>query len=244
MRYFLLGLVLCVVAVVSLFGFRGDLSRRPPYEIFPDMDRQPKLRPQAASKFFADGLGSRLTVAGTVARGERYEDTPAHTGRLPGMTNWVATIPLPVTEKLMHRGRERYGIYCAPCHGALGDGKGITGKYGMAAVANFHDKRLVEMTDGEIFSTIIHGKNLMGPYASQVPIEDRWAIIAYVRALQRSRLARLEDVPAGERSRLPPPPPPGAPAAAPQPGAPAAAPSPGAPATNPPPAAPAPTPKK
>jgi mono/diheme cytochrome c family protein len=202
MRYFLLGFVLLCVAVAGVAGFRGDRSRRPPVELFPDMDRQPKLRPQAANTFFQDGKSSRLTVEGTVARGSAYADTPVNTGRMAGTTNFVELLPVAVTDVLLKRGRERYDIYCAVCHGAGGDGKGVTGKYGMVAMANFHDKRLVAMADGEIFNTITHGKNLMGGYEANVPISDRWAIVAYVRALQRSRLATLEDVPEAQRAAL------------------------------------------
>jgi mono/diheme cytochrome c family protein len=202
MRYFLLIFGLSVIAVMLIAGKRGDISRKPPLEVFPDMDRQPKLRPQTHADFFADGMSSRLPVAGTVARGSAYQDTPVNTGKQTGTTNWIENIPVTVNEQLLKRGQERYGIYCSVCHGAAGDGKGITGKYGMIAMANFHDPRLVKMTDGEIFNTITFGKNLMGPYGGQIEIGDRWAIIAYVRALQRSRLAFIDDVPADHRDAL------------------------------------------
>lgn len=202
MRYFLLGFVLLCAAVVGIAGFRGDKTRRPPIEVFPDMDRQPKLRPQAHNTFFGDQLSSRLPVDGTISRGAAFEDIPYNTGKIPGSTNFVELLPVPVTTQLLARGAERYQIYCAPCHGAAGDGKGITGKYGMVAMANFHDKRLVVMNDGEIFNTITHGKNLMGGYGAAIPIEDRWAIIGYVRALQRARLGTIEDVPAENRATL------------------------------------------
>jgi mono/diheme cytochrome c family protein len=203
MRYFLAFFLFAVIAVVAVAGRRGDTSRRPPIEVFPDMDRQPKLRPQAGNSFFADGLSSQLPPAGTVARGAHYEDSAANNGRVPGTTNFVEILPVPVTAQLLERGAQRYTIYCAPCHGAGGDGKGITGKYGMVAMANFHDARLVKLADGDIFNTITHGKNLMGGYAAALEINDRWAIIAYVRALQRSRLADLNDVPEPLRASLP-----------------------------------------
>ena len=212
MRYLLLGFILCCLVVVSIAGFRGDTSRRPPIELFPDMDRQPKLRPQAHNNFFADQLSSRLPVEGTIARSQPtvlegkpiypFEDNPLNTGRVPGTTNFVETLPFPVTERLLTRGQQRYTINCAPCHGAAGDGKGITSKYNMLAMANFHDARLVKMPDGEIFNTITYGKNLMGAYGANVTITDRWAIIAYIRALERSRLASLDDVPEALRSTL------------------------------------------
>ena len=212
MRYFLLGCLLCGLVVVSIAGFRGGKTRRPPIELFPDMDRQPKLRPQAHNSFFTDQLSSRLPVEGTVARSKPvvvegrevypFEDTPLNTGRVPGTTNFVETLPLPVTEQLLARGQQRYTISCSPCHGAAGDGKGITAKYNMLAMANFHDARLVKMPDGEFFNTITYGKNLMGAYGANVTVMDRWAIVAYVRALERSRLASVEDVPEGVRSTL------------------------------------------
>ncbi|HKS35940.1 MAG TPA: cytochrome c [Verrucomicrobiae bacterium] len=233
MRYFVIGSLLLCLAVVSIAGFRGSMSRKPPLEVFPDMDRQPKLQPQTDNNFFPNQLSSRLPVPGTIARGSAYEDVPMNTGRLPGTTNFVELLPVPVTEALMMRGRERYGIYCMPCHAAAGDGKGITGKYGMVAMANFHDKRLVAMPDGEIFNTVTYGKTLMGAYGAQIPIQDRWAIVAYIRALQRSRLATTDDVPPNERLRLASAPPPAT-----------NAPPAGTPATNPPPVTPGAAPKK
>ena len=212
MRYFLIGFLLLCLVVVSIAGFRGGKSRRPPIELFPDMDRQPKLRPQTQNNLFADQFSSRLPVEGTVPRSQPtvladreiypFEDNPLNTGRVPGTTNFVETIPLSVTEQLLARGQQRYTINCAPCHGATGDGKGITSKYNMLAMANFHDLRLVKMPDGEIFNTITYGKNLMGGYGPNVTITDRWAIVAYVRALERSRLASIDDVPEALRSSL------------------------------------------
>src|ERR1700691_2220297 len=157
MRYFLLIFALCVVTVVGIAGRRGSISRREPIEIFPDMNRQPKLRPQNTDAFFDDGKSSRLPIAGTVARGDRYEDSPVNTGRIPGTTNFIDVMPVEVTEKLMARGQQRFTINCSPCHGAQADGNGITKKYGMAVVANLHDKRIVELKDGEIFKTITYG---------------------------------------------------------------------------------------
>jgi mono/diheme cytochrome c family protein len=217
MRYFLLiGLVLAV-AVVAIAGKRGSTSHRPPIEIFPDMDRQPKLRPQTASAFFADGLSSRRPVPGTIEHSQPYsvgdqavypyEEHPYNTGRLPGTTNFVEVLPGPVTAQLLARGQQRFTINCSPCHGATGEGKGITTKLGMVGVASLHDPRIVKLADGDIFNTITYGKNTMGPYGANVSVPDRWAIIAYVRALQRARLASIEDVPAGERSKIPNAPP-------------------------------------
>lgn len=200
-------------AVVGIAGFRGGLSRKPPIEIFPDMNRQLKLRPMEPDNFFQNGVSSQLPPPGTVARSEpiqtldgpvySFEDSPVNTGLITGTTNFVATNPLPVNGALLQRGRERFDIYCAPCHGRLGDGNGITKKLGvMPAVVNLHDKRIVEMTDGEIFHTITHGKNTMGAYGPLVPTRDRWAIIAYLRALQLSQLGTTNDLTAAEQAEL------------------------------------------
>ena len=202
MRYFLLIFAICTVMVVAIAGKRGSISRRPPIELFPDMNRQPKLRPQVPNAFFADGRSSRPPIPGTIARGDRYEDLPVNTGRVTGTTNFVETIPVEVTAKLLARGQQRFNINCSPCHGAQGDGNGIVKKLGLATVANLHDKRIVELPDGEIFNTITYGKNTMGPYGANVTVDDRWAIISYVRALQLSRLGSVDDVPEAMRASL------------------------------------------
>jgi len=200
-------------AVVGIAGFRGGLSRKPPIEIFPDMNRQLKLRPMEPENFFPNGVSSQLPPPGTIARSQPiqtvtgpvypFEDAPVNTGLVTGTTNFVPDNPLPVNEALLRRGRERFDIYCAPCHGRLGDGNGITKKLGvMPAVANLHDKRIVEMADGEIFNTITRGKNTMAAYGPLVPTPDRWAIIAYLRALQLSWLGTTNDLPANEQAAL------------------------------------------
>lgn len=205
MRYLLLAFGVTVLAVMLIAGKRGDMSRRPPIEVIPDMDRQPKLRPQADNSFFKDGLSSQPHLAGTVARGSTYADTPENTGRVTGTTNFTPSIPVPVTAQLMARGQERFSINCAPCHGAQGDGKGITTKLGMAVIADLHDvatRKVPQQSDGELFNTITHGKGLMGGYAYALTPEDRWAVIAYVRALQRSHLGTEDEVPTAERAAL------------------------------------------
>lgn len=211
-KYFLLPFVVIAALVVLIAGQRGDTSRRPPIEVFPDMDRQLKLRPMQPNAFFANGVSSQPHPAGTIARSTPiqtasgavmpYEDKPVNTGLVPGTTNFVELNPMVVNAALLERGRQRYTINCAPCHGQLGDGNGITKKYGMAVVANLHDKRIVEMGDGEIFHVISNGRNLMQAYGPQVDVPDRWAIIAYVRALQLARLGTLDDVPENQRATL------------------------------------------
>jgi mono/diheme cytochrome c family protein len=200
-------------AVFGMLGLQNRMMRKPPFELFPDMDRQAKLRPQEPNHFFASGVSSQLTPAGTVARsqaiqtvsGEVYsfEDSPVNTGRVTGTTNFVETNPLPVNAALLQRGRERFDIYCSPCHGRLGDGNGITKKIGvMPAVANLHDQRLVQMTDGEIYNTVSNGKGLMGAVGPLLPTADRWAVIAYLRALQLSWLGTTNDLTAEQSAAL------------------------------------------
>ena len=202
MRYFLIIFAMMCVLVVAIAGRRGDLSRRRPIEIFPDMNRQPKLRPQAPNDFFEDGRSSRKAVVGTIAWNDHYQDTAFNTGHEPGTTNFIEVMPVEVTASLLARGQQRFMINCSPCHGAQADGNGITKKLGMSVVANLHDKRIVEMPDGEIFNTITYGKNLMGPYGPNVVVEDRWAIIAYLRALQLTQLGSMDDVPEPKRALL------------------------------------------
>jgi mono/diheme cytochrome c family protein len=213
MRYFLAVLVCCTVAVVGVLGFRGSHFRKPPLYIFPDMEWQLKLRPQKPNGFFANGISSQLPVAGTIPRSTPiqtvsgpvypYEDSPVNTGLIPGTTNFVELNPMPITASLLKRGQQRFTINCSPCHGQLADGNGITKKIGaMAAVANLHDKRIVEMADGELFYVISNGRNLMGSYGANVVVQDRWAIVAYLRALQLSQLASVDDLPAEKQAAL------------------------------------------
>lgn len=202
MRYFLLIFALAVVTVMGVFGKRGHTFKQPPLEIFPDMDRQAKLRPQQPNLNFANGRSSQEPVANTVARGDHYQLNAVNTGREPGTTNFVAAIPVGVTEELMARGQQRFNIYCLPCHGPQGDGNGIVKKYGYATVRSIHEKAVVTQADGEIFNTISNGKNTMFGYASQLSIEDRWAVVAYVRALQRSHLGLADEVPAQMKAGL------------------------------------------
>lgn len=215
MRTFLIAFILAVVATVSIAGFRGSTSTRPPLEVFPDMDRQAKIHAQARSAFFADGRTDRPNVPGSVPfitpyqetypflqpKDRYYEDFTFQTGKqIDGA--FAAGFPVPVNADLMMRGRDRYQIFCTACHGPLGDGNGITKALGMAATPTFHDDRLRQMVEGEIFNTITHGKNQMGPYGAKITVEDRWAVIAYVRALQRARTGSLADVPASFRTEL------------------------------------------
>lgn len=203
MRYVYLATFFVVVLTVGILGFRGSISSRPPLEVFPDMDRQPKLRPQDPSNFFADGRADRPLPAGVVARGDLRADAALYQGRA-GTGEWARGIPaaLTVDARFLQRGRERYSISCAPCHGALGDGNGITKSYGMGATPTYHDDRLRSMAEGELFNTITNGKGTMMGYADKVVPEDRWAIVAYVRALQRAQHGSVADVPAAHKAEL------------------------------------------
>ena len=213
MRYFLAIFVLCVAVVVGVLGFRGTHFRKPPLYIFPDMEFQLKLRPQKENGFFTNGMTSQLLIPGTIARSTPlqsangpvypYEDAPINTGHVTGTTNFIENNPMPITAELLKRGQQRFTINCTPCHGATGEGKGITQKIGaMAVVANLHDKRIVELPDGELFFVISNGRNLMGAYGANITVEDRWAIIAYLRALQLSRLGAVDDLPQELRATL------------------------------------------
>lgn len=213
MRYFLLLFAIVVLVVIGVAGRRGDLTRNRPIQIFPDMKRQLKLRPQTPNGFFPSALSSQLPQPGTVAQGKPmmvggkevypFEDVPVNTGRVPGKTNYVELSPFPMSGELLARGQQRFNIYCSPCHGQTAEGTGITKKIGaMAVVANLHDKRIVELADGEIYSIISNGKGVMQGYAPQIGVEDRWAIVAYLRALQLSRLGSVEDLAPEARTKF------------------------------------------
>ena len=209
MRYFITGFLAVICLVISLAGFQGSLTRNRPIEIFPDMDRQARVRPQAPNLFTEmhgakDGIGSRLPVTGTIARGTPFEDTPVNTGKKDGSDGWLELNPLEVNEKTLKRGRERYDIYCTPCHGKAGDGNGITSQYNLVA-ADLHQMRLVQIEDGYIFDVLKNGYNLttnsvgiasyrMPAYDSKMSNEDLWLVVSYIRALQYSQLGRLDEV--------------------------------------------------
>jgi len=212
MRYAYYTLAFVVVLLLSVMGFRGMISTRPPIEVFPDMDHQAKYKPQAESKFFADGRADRPLPAGTVPFGrEAAKADPAflraddfrYDGKLPdGSFGRGFPAGLEVTRDIVLRGQNRFMIYCAPCHGQLGDGNGITKSYGMLTTPTYHDDRLRGMAEGEIFNTITHGKNTMMSYADKLAPDDRWAVVAYVRALQRAAHGSLNDVPPEQRGGL------------------------------------------
>ncbi len=161
-----------------------------------DMANQPRHKPLDASVFFADGRASRPPAPGTVARGQLRDDDHLYTGKVGGRL--VDTFPYPVTRAVMDRGRDRYTIYCTPCHGALGTGEGMIVQRGYKQPPSFHIDRLREAPVGHFFDVMTVGLGAMQDYSAQVSVEDRWAIVAYVRGLQLSQHAALADLPARE----------------------------------------------
>jgi hypothetical protein len=166
-----------------------------------NMAKQPKYhRPLEASDFFEDGQASRPLVEGTVARGQLRVDRAFYEGR--SGEAMIDHVPMDVDRTVLERGRERFNIYCSPCHGWVGDGQGMIVKRGFSPPPSLHEQRLRDAPAGHFFHVITHGHGAMYSYASRVPPEDRWAIVAYIRALQLSQHASLADVPAEERSKL------------------------------------------
>jgi mono/diheme cytochrome c family protein len=165
-----------------------------------DMHDQPKFKPYAKSDFFADQRSARPLVDGTVARGHLKDDTLLVTGKVDGAP--VGVFPFEITPAVMARGQERYDIYCAPCHSRTGMGDGMIVRRGYRKPPTFHQDRLRQAAPGYVFDVITNGFGAMPDYAAQIPVQDRWAIVAYIRALQRSQQATVHDVPAAERARL------------------------------------------
>ena len=181
--------VIVLTSVVGLTGCaRGCTMSRPPIHVNPSMDDQPKVRPQTASTFFYDGASMRQPVPGTVPIGGLKEDAAFFAGK-GADEQFVAKIPVPVDEALLERGRQRYVIYCEPCHDARGEGKGILFQRGKVPTASFYQDTILKYSDGQIFDVITNGKGLMAAYRWPIPPADRWAIVAYVRELQRKRPA-------------------------------------------------------
>jgi cytochrome c len=161
------------------------------------------VKAQKPSDFFADGQGARMPIPGTVPTVVPV-DHPSGDYFFTGAigAKWGDGIPVTVNLALLKRGQEKYTINCAVCHGATGGGNGITSQYGLVGIANYHLEMYRTMADGQIFNTISKGKGQMMGYASNIPPEDRWAIVAYIRALQRSQFATVADVPENERSKF------------------------------------------
>jgi hypothetical protein len=190
-------------------GCRGQTSDEPPILLERNMYDSERYNPEAYSEFFPDHRTMRSPVEGTIAR-DRYEDDPeTSTGLLPDKSGYVLSLPASVVqrsggmERMLERGQQRFGIYCTPCHGQTGDGKGMVvckrekvsdpcESRGFPPVPSYEDPRLRQMPDGQLFATISHGARTMPAYGPQIPIPDRWAIVAYVRALEVSQMAEAK----------------------------------------------------
>ena len=194
MKKSLSAITILLIAATNFIGCFQELpSEKPPIHINPNMDNQERYRPQGESAFFIDKSAMRMPVAGTVARGELNENSAYYRG-INALGDTIATMPVAVTLPLLQRGQERFNIYCAPCHSTVGDGKGIVVAKGMLPPPSFHTDLLRGYPDGHIYNVITNGIRNMPSYKHQISVDDRWAIVAYVRALQRSQNAKLEDL--------------------------------------------------
>lgn len=171
-----------------LMSCRGQISEKPPVHPNQNMDFQERFNAQEENPFFADNRAMRTPVEGTIARGNLKDNSAIYEG-VDENGDFVEEIPFEVTQSFLYRGKERYDIFCTPCHGGTGDGQGIimTGGYGYVPAPSFHADRARNLSDGELYSAIANGIRTMPSYATQIPVEDRWAIVSYVRALQRSQ---------------------------------------------------------
>jgi mono/diheme cytochrome c family protein len=186
-----LGTTALALALVTLAGCRQD------------MHNQPKYKPLRESDFYADRRSARPLVEGTVARGDLQQDSYYYTGKVNGQPG--NELPMPVTKELLDRGEERYNVFCSPCHSRVGDGNGMIVQRGFKQPPSYHSDRLRRAPIGHFYDVITNGFGAMSEYKSQVPVADRWAIAAYIRALQLSQNASRADVPAGtELSSTPP----------------------------------------
>jgi mono/diheme cytochrome c family protein len=180
--------VVIAAACVALVGCRQDMHDAPSYD------------PLQGTTFFANGAASRPLVANTVARGQLRADEHLYTGKINGQ---VATeFPMPVTKAVLDRGQERFNVYCSPCHGRTGEGNGMIVQRGFRQPPSYHDERLRNAPVGYFFDVMTNGFGAMQDYSAQVTVPDRWAIAAYIRVLQVSRSATVNDVPADRRGDL------------------------------------------
>lgn len=183
------------MSIVVHFGCtQGTPSENTPIHLNPNMDDQPKYEAMEESRFFLDKSSMRMPVEGTIARGKLNENTAYFYGKNAD-GSFVKKMPVQMTLPLLKRGQKRFEIYCTPCHGRTGTGQGIVIKKGFLAPQSYHIDRLRKIEDGYLFDVISNGIRNMPSYGYQVPVDDRWAIVAYVRALQRSQNAKITDVP-------------------------------------------------
>ena len=191
-------MLLCFLMVSC---YQGRPSDKPPIHLIPNMDSQPKYDAQEEGVFFKNGSAQRMPVEGTVARGDLNEDDAYYRGRNASGA-FLSKSPVATTMASLGRGEQRYNIYCTPCHGMTGDGRGMVVLKGYPLPPSLHDQRLLNVKDGHLFDVITNGLNNMPSYATQIPVADRWAIVQFVRALQRSQNAGISDVPEGKRAAL------------------------------------------
>lgn len=195
-----LRLIATIAAAIALTGCAGQASREPPVYVFPDMRFQGRYEPQGEGKFFGDKKASRRPVEGTVSRGELKDDDVLFAGVVNNQ--YVGKNPLPLTEELLHVGQQRFNTYCSPCHDRTGQGRGIVAQRAVWIPTNLQEQRIRDFNDGEIYNVISHGRRSMPSYELQIAEKDRWAIVAYVRALQRTTNTTIDDVPADQRAAL------------------------------------------
>lgn len=165
-----------------------------------DMQDQPRYKPLAGTTFFGDGRSERPVIPGTVARGHLHTDTARYTGKIDGQD--VTEFPFPITRADLLRGQQRFNIYCSPCHSRIGDGNGMIVQRGYVKAGDYHTQRLLDAPVGHFFDVITNGYGAMPNYAARVDPDDRWRIAAYIRALQLSENATIQDVPAKDVSPL------------------------------------------
>jgi hypothetical protein len=166
-----------------------------------DMHDQPKFIPLRPTDFFGDGRSERPLIEGTVARGHLYDDVLYYTGKGPDGKP-ANEFPFPVTKEVIERGEGRFNVYCAPCHDRLGEGNGMIVRRGYRKPPSYHIDRLRQVPNGYLFDVITSGFGAMPDYAAQIPTRDRWAIVAYVRALQLAHNATIDDVLPADRAQL------------------------------------------
>lgn len=200
-------LVLAVLPFLLIAKARVTRADRPRIHLIQDMDNQPRFKAQQSNPLFADGRAMRPRVPGAVARGELQSDTRFYQGKDHG--EWVTEFPMKLSSPMMERGRKEFTIYCAPCHGQAGYGDGMIALRAdrlqegtWTAPTSLHSETVLARPVGHLFNTITHGIRNMPAYGPQIPPADRWAIAAYVRALQRSQRATPDDVPAEYRAEL------------------------------------------
>ncbi|MCG8528690.1 MAG: cytochrome c [Opitutales bacterium] len=210
--------IFLIILVVSVLGFRGSKSRKEPLYLFPDMDRQARYEPQGENPFFEDKMDDRLPPQNTIARGNALDragvfssgfdateltDVAFNTGR-DEAGEFLKELPIEVNHELMELGRERYDIFCAVCHDETGDGNGAVKNFAPPTLssANLLTQLYIDQSEGEIYNTISYGKNTMMGYADKLSPKERWAVVLYVRALQRAANATADDIPEAKRGEL------------------------------------------